>query len=43
MEENNNFLYKGYLLVIDVGGWCFDAECRELKMIVLLLYVYFKE
>lgn len=31
MEENNNFLYNGYLLVIDVGGWCMDAKCKELK------------
>lgn len=31
MEENNNFLYNGYLLVIDVGGWCMDAKCKELN------------
>lgn len=32
MEENNNFLYKGYLLVVSRQSWChWWSECKELE------------
>ena len=30
MEENNNFLYKGYLLVIEPYNWYWHGKCKEL-------------
>lgn len=31
MEENNNFLYKGYLLVITKNSFYYTGECKELN------------
>jgi len=30
MEENNNFLYKGYLLVVEFHGYYYSGKCEEL-------------
>lgn len=30
MEENNNFLYKGYLLVIEFHDYYYSGKCKEL-------------